>query len=562
MLASPTWDTSCPDWEDRVRSGRSLVPGLPLFEDEAERALRVFKRLRIPDMHGKPAMADVAGEWLYPIVEAIFGSYDARTDTRMIQDYFWLVPKKNSKTSSSAAIMVEALILNRRPEGEYVLIAPTKEVADIALRQAAGTIRADSELEKLFQIQSHIRRITHRLTGATLQVKAADTDVITGSKAVGTLIDELHVLAAKPNANEILLELRGALTARPDGFVIIITTQSKRPPRGVFKSELAKARAVRDGELKLPLLPVLYELPRDLAENDGWKNKTCWPMVNPNLGRSVSVDFLERQLAASEMEGAPALALFASQHFNVEIGGALKDDAWAGAAYWESTGDPEITLESLIARSDIVTIGIDGGGLDDLLGVAVVGRDRVTHKFLAWCHAFAHSCVLDRRKDIASLLHDYALDGDLTFVDSMSDAFEATADIAAAVNESGALAQVGLDPYGVAGIVHAMAARGIAGDDRVVGVSQGYKLTGTIKDLEGKLADGILQHAASPMMAWVVGNAKVEPRGNAIVVTKQASGTAKIDPLMALFNADALMAKNSEPPGERSVYEDRPLLVI
>jgi phage terminase large subunit-like protein len=41
-----------------------------------------------------------------------------------------------------------------------------------------------------------------------------------------------------------------------------------------------------------------------------------------------------------------------------------------------------------------------------------------------------------------------------------------------------------------------------------------------------------------------VGNARVEPKGNAIVITKQASGTAKIDPLMVAFNAVAWMSAN------------------
>jgi phage terminase large subunit-like protein len=45
-------------------------------------------------------------------------------------------------------------------------------------------------------------------------------------------------------------------------------------------------------------------------------------------------------------------------------------------------------------------------------------------------------------------------------------------------------------------------------------------------------------------MAWAVSNARVEPKGNAIVITKQASGTAKIDPLMAAFNAIAWMSTN------------------
>jgi phage terminase large subunit-like protein len=40
--------------------------------------------------------------------------------------------------------------------------------------------------------------------------------------------------------------------------------------------------------------------------------------------------------------------------------------------------------------------------------------------------------------------------------------------------------------------------------------------------------------------AVAVGNARVEPKGNAILVTKQASGSAKIDPLMAALNAIAL----------------------
>ena len=82
----------------------------------------------------------------------------------------------------------------------------------------------------------------------------------------------------------------------------------------------------------------------------------------------------------------------------------------------------------------------------------------------------------------------------------------------------------------------------------VVGVSQGWRLTGAIKTLERKLADKTITHASQALMAWCVGNAKVEPRGNAITITKQTSGIGKTDPLMATFNAISLMSSNSVRP--------------
>lgn len=556
-MAAP-WNTSCLDWEDRILTGRSLVPDLPLFREEADRALRIFKRLRLPDVIGQPTMAEAAGDWFLSIVAAMFGSYDVEANRRMIQEFFLLIPKKNAKSSNAAAVVVVAIIVNRRPEAEILLIAPTKEIADIAFKQAAGIIRIDPELAKLFHPQRHIRTITHRRTGATIQIKAADTDVITGSKSTIILVDETHVFAKKPRAAEVFVEIRGALAARPDGFMLQISTQSKEPPAGVFRSELNIARDVRDGRMQLPLLPIIYELPERLARDGGWKDRRYWPLVNPNLGRSVNADFLANELLKAEREGPAQLALLASQHFNVEIGLGLKTDRWKGADYWERRADPTLTLESLIDRCEVAIVGVDGGGLDDLLGLAVLGRERETRRWLLWNKTWAHRSVLELRKSEASRLLDFEKLGELVIVDDMTVAFAEAAAIAKQVDDAGLLHQVGLDPMGVGLIVDALAEVGIqnaeGGMQRVVGVSQGWKLNGAIKTTEVKLASGELIHAGQEIMAWAVGNAKVEPKGNAITITKQTAGTAKIDPLMASFNCVALMSMNPVAPSPQMFF--------
>jgi phage terminase large subunit-like protein len=81
----------------------------------------------------------------------------------------------------------------------------------------------------------------------------------------------------------------------------------------------------------------------------------------------------------------------------------------------------------------------------------------------------------------------------------------------------------------------------------IFGVSQGWKLIGAISVTERKLAEKRLFHGGTRLMNFCVSNAKVEPKGNAALITKAASGTAKVDPLMALFNAVQLMALNPEP---------------
>lgn len=542
----PEWSTAVPDWRDRIRERRSLIPALPLHEAVAAKALRIFKRLRVPDLIGMPTYGEVCEPWVFDLVRAIFGAYDPETRRRAIREAFVLIPKKNGKSSIAAAIIVTAAIMNERPEAQIFLIAPTIEVAKIAFNQAWGIIRADQDLSRVFHAQEHLKQITHRISRAVIGIKAADTDVVTGGKASFVLVDETHEFAKKSKAESIFLELRGGFASRAEGFLLQITTQSKEPPAGVFLQELTRARAVRDGKLSLPILAVLYELPEDMVER--WQDQATWPLVNPNLGVSVDPGYLADQLEAARADGPHSLALLASQHFNVEIGVGLRARSWIGAQFWGGAEEAGLTLDEILDRSEVAVCGVDGGGLDDLLGLAVIGRCRKTKHWLTWAHAWAHPEVLELRPEIAARLRDFAAVGDLTIVGDGDRTGDVTgvADLVARVLAADLLpekAAVGLDPAGVSAILDELTMRGVS-DDQMVAVGQGYRLSPAIWGLERKLKDGTFRHGGQPMMNWVLGNAKTEQRGSAVIVTKETAGKAKIDPLVAIFNAFMLMARN------------------
>jgi phage terminase large subunit-like protein len=298
------------------------------------------------------------------------------------------------------------------------------------------------------------------------------------------------------------------------------------------------------------MLPILYEFPEEIVNDrsdpPAWQDPKNWWMVTPNRDRSVSIPRLEEDWEKAKLKGQGEIVRWASQHLNIEIGLALRSDRWVGADYWEQATDSSLTLENVLSRSDVVVMGIDGGGLDDLLGLAVLGREKQTRRWLLWSRGWAHQSVLERRKGEASNLRNFQDAGELTVYEEFGQDIAAISQLAKRIDDKKLLHAVALDPCSVGAIVDALDEVGISGQDRIVGISQGWKLTGAIKTAERKLADGALRHGGQRLMSWCVSNARVEPKGNAIAITKQASGSAKIDPLMAMFNAVALMSANPQ----------------
>jgi phage terminase large subunit-like protein len=581
MTFTPWWSTSCVDWEERILQRRSLVPIDPLFPTEAAEALDVFHGLRLVDVANRPTLGESCKPWASEFAGAIFGAYDASTGIRYINDFHLDIAKKNIKSTLAAGVMLTALVRNWRESGEFYILAPTKEVADNSFFPARDMVGADDVLKELLHVQGNYRMITHRNTGAFLKVIAADSETVTGKKTIGIFIDELWLFGKRANAEAMLREAKGGLASRPEGFVISASTKPDGPPSGVYAQRLEYFRGVRDGKIDDPRsLGVIYEYPKRFIESGDYKKREFYFIPNPNLNVSVSEQYLVDESGKAERAGKAAVINFCAKHLNVEPTGAMRADGWAGAVVWHRGVDLTLTLEEILDRSEVVTIGIDGGGLDDLLGVAVLGREKGTQRWLGWSHGLVSTIGVARRKANAEDYSRFKSAGDLTvfrfgradeeeadldpdLADLLTDVPAANSDptmlppdiqyvvtLVERVRDAGLLAQVGVDAAGIGAIVDALANIGVTQDaESLDAVRQGIALMGAIKTIERKLADGSFRHGNQVLLTWCVGNLRIVPTPTAMRVGRDETGFGKVDPLMALFNAAHLMSLNPETSG-------------
>ncbi len=441
------WTTANPSWEQRIVARESLLPCGPLFPDEAEASLAVFDDLHVADIGAR--MGDACAPWMRDFAACLFGAIDEESGRRLIREYFLMVAKKNFKSGLGAAIMLTELLRNSREGAEFLLLAPTLEVARNAYEPARAMIRADDELSTLLHVRDHLRTIEHRDNGSSLKIIAADSETVSGKKASAVLIDELWLFGKKPHAEAMLREATGGLASRPEGFVFFLSTQSDEPPQGVFKAKLQYARDVRDGAIEdRKFLPLIYEFPRGMIERGEHLKPENLYLPNPNLGRSVDREWLVDELRKAQAAGGESLRVFSAKHLNLQVGLAQRHDGWIGAEHWQECEDETLTLEGLLEWADGVVIGVDVGGSEDVFSLSLLARRKPEEGRAHWRalnRSWFYESSLSRRQAVQSALTDFIKAGELTLIQESNEAYDEIADLVRRVDEAGLLLAVGVD---------------------------------------------------------------------------------------------------------------------
>ena len=139
-----------------------------------------------------------------------------------------IIPKKNGKTTLLAALALYHLLVT--PNAECIVVAASREQAEIILRQARMFIRQSESLQRVMRVQQ--RSILSQLDEGRIRVLSSDEDTADGTIPTLAIVDELH----RHKTAELYGVLRDGLTPR-NGQIITISTAG-----ATFDSPLGQMR--------------------------------------------------------------------------------------------------------------------------------------------------------------------------------------------------------------------------------------------------------------------------------------------------------------------------------
>jgi phage terminase large subunit-like protein len=529
---------ACQRHLDDLRDGGAR--GLHFDEAKADRAIQFverFCRLAGGEHEGRPFL-------LQPWQAFIFGSLFGwmRDDVRRFRTAYVEAAKGNGKSPLAAAVGLYMLVADDEPRAEVYAAATKKEQAMVLFRDAVAMVEQSPSLAARVApsgVKGREWLLTHAASGSFFKPIANDSGQ-SGPRPHCGLIDEIH----EHKDSTVLDLLEKGVKGRRQPLMLEITNSghdrhsvcwqhhdySERILEGVERNDswfayvcsLDTCAKCKEAGLRAPS--------DECPDCDSWADEGVWPKANPNLGVSITPEYLRREV--EKAKGMPAKEGVTKRlNFCVwtEGGSARAIDL----ELWDRGGEP-FDIEELRGRTCYG--GMDLAKTCDLSALALLFpplEEDEPWKVLCWFWIPEDDIRQRSKRDKVPYevwLREGLVDstpGNATDYDWIE---AAILDLSSTYD----IREIGFDRTFAGEITRHLTNQGIM----CVQFGQGFLSMGPAADeLIRKLKAGRLQHGGNPVLRWCVRNAAMvgDAAGN-LKPDKQKS-TERIDGLVALLMA-------------------------
>lgn len=307
------------------------------------------------------------------------------TAIRLIRNVYIKVAKKNGKTAEEAADDLYLMAFDNE-EGAEIYVGATKEdQAKLCFNQAAEFIQKNSLLQKVgFKVYQKEIKFTH--TNSFMKPLGGDSKTQDGINAHKSTIDEYH--AHKDDSVKENLESSSASRLQP--LTVTITTAGSNL-HGVCKNFEESCINILEGVAEDDTFLIMIH---DLDKNDDWEDENNWVKANPNLGVTVSLDFLRKEYQKAKNQPSK-IPNFKTKHLNMWVDGLSE---WIPSEYWNACQKP-------IQEENFALLG-NCGGLDlssttDITAYAMISEPDAEgiRDLKVWCFCPADTIAKRSKED-------------------------------------------------------------------------------------------------------------------------------------------------------------------
>jgi phage terminase large subunit-like protein len=447
-------------------------------------------------------------------------------------------PRKNGKSPIVAGLGMAVLFCDNEIGQQNYVAAGEREQAGNLFRYCKGMVENDPDLKRRCKIYGgnaaagQSKSIVIEQDYSFLRVISSDAETKHGGNTHLGIIDELHV---QPDRNLVdVLRTSTASANRQQPLLIYITTADFDRP-SICNELYDYACQVRDGRANTAFLPVIYEAPRlykgmelDYTDPAVYQDEKLWAIANPNLGVSVSLDYLRAE--AQRAQAIPAyLPTFLRLHLNVRTKQAA---LWLDMARWDASAGHEAP-DDLLGRT--CWGGLDLGATSDLTSLCLVFPNDDGSYAARWWNWAPADTAKKRAQKGDNVYLDALARGELLTTEGNETDYGV---IRAALN---AIA----DDYGIMELAVDRKFQGaqlsqelLADGFQVVTFGQGFQSMAAPTDELGRLVNrGEFHHGGNRLVRWAAGNVYVQQGPAGTVKPDKQKSSDKIDPIVAAIMA-------------------------
>ena len=485
--------------------------------------------------------------WQKALLSAMFGIVD-KNGTPQFREVVLVVARKNGKSLLAAAIG-DYIWQARGGFGARVYcLAPKLEQADIVYNGVWAMVQLDPEWQKLKELSLEKDTQHRKVNDDSMLARHRQTDLFipgtnstvkkiafSAKKSDGfnpslCICDEVAAWEGDKGLKQYEV-MKSGMGARPDGLLLSCTT-SGYINDSIYDELIKRSTRFLMGDSKEKrLLPFLYMI----DDIEKWNDINELRKSNPNLGVSVSVDYLLEEIAVAE-GSLSKKAEFIVKYCNLKQNSSL---AWLEAQVVERASGDELRLEDF--RNSYCVAGIDLSQTRDLTACTAViekaGNLYVFAKFFLPAEKIDEATARDGvpygiyiQRGLLQLSGDNFMDYHDCF-----DWFRMLVE-----DYQIYPLKVGYDRYSAQYLIQDLEAYGFQTDS----VFQGENLYGVIQETQGLLEDGRMHIGDNDLLKMHLLNSAIKmsnERGRGKLI--KLSPTLHIDGTAALLDAMTVRQK-------------------